>query len=490
MKVSAEMVGLTPAADTRCSTATAPTHQRISGRRPAGQSGCRVAPRLLGLGRRQQALYLDQRYVANSAPRFAVGARILDRDGSRGTASSGLLAPRRDRTIDLPSGPARIPGGRRRCLISPFPRRNVGPGLLGIHERQLCLGAGLLGQGCSGLDLDCPPLCVDSLRLRVCRGSLGSADGRAQGCCSLQLRLHRPSGSNPGLHILRVTPSILVSWPTICSSNPAFQDYYFGDYYGDQYQAAGIYPWYAVGTGAYLYDPIFAYRSWYDRRRNPHWRDDLRQRYTRLVRDRDLRPPRTWRDEERLARAGARPGSAYRPFALPVAQALRDRRFGEHTVRLNDVEHRNIRTNTETRRRLAADRMRTEHRAREPCAAGTAANRTKTDSSRGTANVSSAPRPHADARGAGRARAGDAASRGEPGSRSPWRATTRCRRTSGCSASRRATRRSSSRGESHSTGPAPRKSAEASRTCCCPPSRSRATAGTRTSGKKAVKSLR
>jgi hypothetical protein len=147
--------------------------------------------------------------------------------------------------------------------------------------------------------------------------------------------------------------------------NPAFQDYYFGDYYGDQYQTAGIYPWYAVGTGAYLYDPIFAYRSWYDRRRNPHWRDDLRQRYTRLVRDRDLRPPRTWRDEERLARASARPGSTYRPFALPVAQAVRDKRFGEHLVRLNDVERRNVRQNTEVRRRLAADRMRTEHRVPE-----------------------------------------------------------------------------------------------------------------------------
>ncbi len=28
--------------------------------------------------------------------------------------------------------------------------------------------------------LDCPPLCMDSLRLRICRGALGSADGRAR----------------------------------------------------------------------------------------------------------------------------------------------------------------------------------------------------------------------------------------------------------------------------------------------------------------------
>ena len=36
-----------------------------------------------------------------------------------------------------------------------------------------------------------------------------------------------------------------------------------------QYAQAGIYPWYAVGTGPYLYDPIFAYRGWYDARCDP-----------------------------------------------------------------------------------------------------------------------------------------------------------------------------------------------------------------------------
>ena len=76
--------------------------------------------------------------------------------------------------------------------------------------------------------------------------------------------------------------------------DPKYQDYCFGDYYGPQYQQAGIYPWYSVGTGGYLYDPVFVYQSWIDRRHNIHWRDDLRHRYDRLVRDPAARPPHTW----------------------------------------------------------------------------------------------------------------------------------------------------------------------------------------------------
>ena len=140
--------------------------------------------------------------------------------------------------------------------------------------------------------------------------------------------------------------------------NPAFQDYCFGDYYGNQYQQAGIYPWYAVGTGAYLYDPIFGYQSWFDARRNPHWRDELTQRYARLVKDPAARPPRTWQDEQRLARAGAGPGRTYRPLAVPVAQALRDNRLGGHLVRVNNAQRRDARQNTDVRRRLALDRSR------------------------------------------------------------------------------------------------------------------------------------
>jgi WXXGXW repeat (2 copies) len=141
--------------------------------------------------------------------------------------------------------------------------------------------------------------------------------------------------------------------------DPTYQDYYFGDYYGSQYQQAGIYPWYSVGTGAYLYDPIFAYRSWFDRRHNVHWRDDLRRRFDRMVHDPAARPPRTWRDEQRLARTG--PGGVrYRPLVRQIDQAMRDNQLGRHSVRLNDVQRRQAQENSALRRRLAQDRSRLE----------------------------------------------------------------------------------------------------------------------------------
>jgi hypothetical protein len=158
------------------------------------------------------------------------------------------------------------------------------------------------------------------------------------------------------------TPDYLLDVPMVADNlfvAPSFGDYYFGDYYGNQYEAAGIYPWYAVGTGSYLYDPIFAYRSWVERRRNPHWRDGLRQRYARLVRNPAARPPRTWREEQRLMRSG----SHYRPFAMRAAQALGENGLGQHYVRMNAAERRTVRQNTEMRRRLAIDRSRMERRA-------------------------------------------------------------------------------------------------------------------------------
>jgi hypothetical protein len=148
--------------------------------------------------------------------------------------------------------------------------------------------------------------------------------------------------------------------------NPTYQDYYFGDYYGNQYQQAGIYPWYSVGTGAYLYDPIFAYQSWFDRRRNPHWRDDLRRRYDQFVRNPGARPARTWRDEQRLAQLH---GSRERPYPSIVtraSQALRNNQLDRRYVRLNDLQRREALQNSDLRRKMALDRSRLEHVAPTP----------------------------------------------------------------------------------------------------------------------------
>jgi hypothetical protein len=158
------------------------------------------------------------------------------------------------------------------------------------------------------------------------------------------------------------TPQYLVSLGGLVDNlfvAPGYQSYYFGDYYGPQYARFGILPWFTVGTGAYLYDPIFAYRTTVLWRTNPRWRDDFRRRYDRLVRDPGLRPPRTWRDYQRLVRGGkSLPGD--RMVALPLREALRDDRFKQHIVRVTDADRRALREQNEVRRNLATERSRLE----------------------------------------------------------------------------------------------------------------------------------
>jgi WXXGXW repeat (2 copies) len=158
------------------------------------------------------------------------------------------------------------------------------------------------------------------------------------------------------------TPQYLVALNTLVDNlfvAPGYQTYYFGDYYGTQYAGLGIYPWFNVGVGPYLYDPIFAYRSSLLWRKNPHWRDDFRQRYDRLVRDPALRPPRTWADYHRLVRGG-KPLAGDRMVALPLRDALRDKRFNEHIVRVPEADRRALRTQTEFHRNQAVERRRLE----------------------------------------------------------------------------------------------------------------------------------
>ena len=158
------------------------------------------------------------------------------------------------------------------------------------------------------------------------------------------------------------TPQYLVSLDNLVDNlfvAPGLQSYFFGDYYGPQYAQFGIYPWFNVGVGPYLYDPIFAYRSSLFWRTNPHWRDDFRRRYDRLVHDPNLRPPHTWRDYQRLVRDGKQIGRD-RMVALPLRDALGDKRFNQHIVRLTDADRRALRQRNDFHRNLATERSRLE----------------------------------------------------------------------------------------------------------------------------------
>jgi hypothetical protein len=164
------------------------------------------------------------------------------------------------------------------------------------------------------------------------------------------------------------TPQNLVALDALVDNlfvAPNYQCYFFGDYYGPQYARFGIYPWFNVGVGPYLYDPIFAYRTTVLWRTNPRWRDDFRRRYDRLVRDPGLRPPRTWRDYQRLVRDGQRLPRD-RMVALPLREALRDDRFKRNTVRVSEADRRVLREQNEFRRNLVTERTRLERPDRQP----------------------------------------------------------------------------------------------------------------------------
>jgi len=102
------------------------------------------------------------------------------------------------------------------------------------------------------------------------------------------------------------SPSITVD-VGVLSANlfacPRYAHYYFGDYYDDAYVRVGIYPWFdCVRLGGW-YDPVFVYARWDHCRRDPRWEEHERHEYTLRHDDRNLRPPRTYREQEtRVAR--------------------------------------------------------------------------------------------------------------------------------------------------------------------------------------------
>jgi hypothetical protein len=86
-------------------------------------------------------------------------------------------------------------------------------------------------------------------------------------------------------------------------TSPSYCHYYFGDYYDNLYIGIGIFPWYECERRHGWYDPIYFHDRWRHHRDEPHWYDHQREEYEHRRADRDLRPPRTYREmETRVAR--------------------------------------------------------------------------------------------------------------------------------------------------------------------------------------------
>ena len=99
---------------------------------------------------------------------------------------------------------------------------------------------------------------------------------------------------------------------------PRYCHYYFGDYYDDAYLTTGIYPWFDSQRLHTWYDPLYEHDRWRNQRSEPRWEERERDEYNRRRADKDVRPARTYREQE--ARLTKLPEPQRR--TLQVAQAI------------------------------------------------------------------------------------------------------------------------------------------------------------------------
>ncbi|HVT88920.1 MAG TPA: hypothetical protein VHD56_08720 [Tepidisphaeraceae bacterium] len=116
--------------------------------------------------------------------------------------------------------------------------------------------------------------------------------------------------------------------------SPRSCHYYFGDYYDDAYISVGIYPWFDRVHVRAWYDPIYEYDRWHFRRTEPRWEERERRDYEQLRANRDLRPPRTFREmETRLAKA-----PEPQRKNIQVAQTINNIVVNENTTNVTNIK--------------------------------------------------------------------------------------------------------------------------------------------------------
>jgi hypothetical protein len=103
---------------------------------------------------------------------------------------------------------------------------------------------------------------------------------------------------------------------------PNYSHYYFGDYFAADYDAVGIYPWFALRRQAgYSYDPLLTYYNWSHSRSDPHWVENLKGWHDYYRTHPDHRPPHDLAAQQRMtAAAGDRPDRNF----LSVTESLKN----------------------------------------------------------------------------------------------------------------------------------------------------------------------
>jgi hypothetical protein len=97
------------------------------------------------------------------------------------------------------------------------------------------------------------------------------------------------------------SPSIVISIGMLqvnLFTCPRYSHYYFGDYYDNVYLGIGIFPQFRSERIHLWYDPIYVYDRWNNRHSEPRWEEHEQHEYDLRRNDKNLRPPRTYREME------------------------------------------------------------------------------------------------------------------------------------------------------------------------------------------------
>jgi len=146
---------------------------------------------------------------------------------------------------------------------------------------------------------------------------------------------------------------------------PRYSHYYFGDYYDDAYVRVGIYPRFESARRHTYYDPIYLHDRWRNQRTEPRWEDRQRQEYDRRRDDRDLRPARTYREQEARLAKMPEPQRRGRQMAQPLTVAVASRETPLKFERIKPDTRQKIANQASQMHKLREERNRWEAAAED-----------------------------------------------------------------------------------------------------------------------------
>ena len=146
---------------------------------------------------------------------------------------------------------------------------------------------------------------------------------------------------------------------------PGYCHYYFGDYYGVEYDWLGIYPWFDMGQYPdFAYDPLFTYYRSYHRDRDPQWQANLKGWHHHYRSHPDERPPHDMAAQTRLVAAGGtRPDRDFLRIGLAVDALCSNPLCSIKVVDVSAAEQARFHETARSTRQLETERSRLESQA-------------------------------------------------------------------------------------------------------------------------------